>query len=452
MANIMGNLSKDPQKPTTPLDKIFAVSIYSELRNLYKEITVQGRDDDRSFIKNYSIEKVPTLDHESIAGAMKDIMGNKDGNDNTEDKMMGDDNTEDETLGDNNTEDIMTRRAAQMIEDIDNDTDTRNVKMMRRKLADNISWEYPPDIPASVADMVEHVREKLQMPSDTPCDVYMGLFMRRSRMIAPLPKEKTISRVVVNLKYKDMYNLTQPYDGVGRPVTVRQVMLDEDSIMMLGPAGICGFNVMVNSNPKYKIPGNMPPGVPGMRNINREKFTIRPPSYERITLILDYGTSKKMSLQLSNGQTDSMSNPNLALQSLVGKIGPSILQSMYPSMGQQSEESSSRPSQDNVQIPSSLKNMVPSGAMRKARRRQKRKEKNKDKNKDKKNQNNGEIDIDEFIKARDERRISEIEHRHELETKLTGKIDESVEYGSDDEEIEKIMTAARSNDGKNENP
>ena len=447
MSNIMGDLSKDPKKPTTPLDKIFAVSIYSELRNLYKEITPQGRDDDRSFIKNFSIEKLPTLDHASIKGAMKYIMGNKDGDNNAGDTMLGDNNTEDTIIGDNNTEDTMTRRAAQMIEDIDNEKDTMNVNIIHRELKNKIKWEYPPDTPAPIAKIVEHVREKLQMPSDTPCDVYMGLFMRRSQMIAPLPKEKTISRVVVNLKYKDMYILTQPYDGVGRPVTVRQVMLDEDSIMMLGPAGVCGFNVMVNSNPKYKIPFNMPHVVQGMRTINREKFTIRPSSYERITLILDYGTSKKMSLQLSNGQTDNISNPNPALQRLVGKIGPSILKSINPSMDQQNEESSSIPGPDNVQIPHSLKNMIPSGAIRKARRRQQRKEKNKGQ----KNQNNGDIDIDidEFIKARDERQI---EHQHKLETKLTGGIDGSVESGSDDEEIEKIMTAARSNDGKNENP
>lgn len=442
MADIMGKLSKDPQKPTMPLDKIFAVSIYQDLRNLYKGIKNQGRDDKRSFIKNYSIEKLPTLDHESIADAMKDIIEHTEGDENTEDKTDGDDNTGDD----------MTRRAAQMIEDIESETDPKDMNMMRQKLGDKIKWGYPSDIPVSIAEMVEHIRERLQMPPDTPCDVYIGLFMRRSQMIAPLPKEKTISRVVVNLKYKDIYHLTQPHDGIGRPTTVRQVMLDEDSIMMLGPAGICGFNVMVNNNPKYKIPGNMPSGIPGMRNINKEKFTIRPTSYERITLILDYGTSKKMSLQLSDGQTDNLSNPNPALQSLIGKIGPSILQSMNPSMGQNNEESNeSRPSQDNIQMPDSLKSMVPSGAMRKARRRQKRKEKSKAKT----IQTNEEIDIDDFIKVRSERMTSEIEHHQEMETRLTGNIDELDkldECESDDDEIEKIMAAVRASDGKNENP
>ena len=86
--------------------------------------------------------------------------------------------------------------------------------------------------------------------------------------------------------------------------------------------------------------------------------------------------------------------------------------------------------------------------MRKARRRQKRKENSKGK----KVQNSGELDIDEFIKVREERMTSEIEHQQEIETKLTGNIDELAEYESDDEEIENLMAAARSNGGKNENP
>ena len=38
MADIVGKLTRDPRKPTAPLDKDFATEIYGELKELYGNV------------------------------------------------------------------------------------------------------------------------------------------------------------------------------------------------------------------------------------------------------------------------------------------------------------------------------------------------------------------------------------------------------------------------------
>lgn len=384
-----------PKNPVMSLDKSFAEGIYPQLRNLFlgsesesSRATQKSRKDNRVFEKSFYAEKIPVLETSKIEEVVKQYLGTKIEDNNDSGKANPEvtaSMTQEEVHRGSSHEDSIIKQAAEIIDSMEK----KDSSIFGQNLNDRVEWKYRPDIPDPVTKLIDQVREKLQVPADSSCGVYAGLFFRTSKMMGPLPDKKTISRIVVNFGPRELYGLAEPYKG-GKPIYVRQMILEPNTMLLMGPAGTSGFNIIVEGNPKYKVPGEMPIGVPGMRGLSKERFSIRPTKYERITVILDFYASKEMSLRLSNGASDNLDDPNPFLERLVGKIGPSILSSMTDKNAEEPEGNGS----PLDEIPSSLKNMI-SGTGKAARRARR--------NKNRKDNKMKGLDLDKIIEERKER-------------------------------------------------
>lgn len=438
MADLAKKLSSGSMQPTAKLDSNIAKIVYDGLKDLFVGIKSNGENDNRFFEKFFTVDMVPTIDKNIIT----DLISNtKSSNDTHIKSTSGDIQKSEDT-----DRSIQQEKNSIKIGDNDNDNDdgkdevdtnfTASTPILQdpisqdditEKIKEHIVWKYPQDIEKPIAILVDHLKTTLQMDPDTPCKVYVGLFMRKSQMIAALPDKQTISRVVVNLKHKDVYALTQPYSGNGKPTIVRDILLEENSMLFLGPSSMCGFNIMVNRYHKFKIPSDTPTGMPGSRMANQERFSIRPRRYERITVIVDYGTSRNMSLQLSDGRSDNLENPGPALQKLVGGIIPSLFSEKNDTGGDNTNGTDIMGSMDET-IKKKLAGMPGlDKAARKSRRRQKRKNASS-------NKNNQYLDIDEQLNAFVKQKESSVN------TLLD---DELKTHSSEDDEIEAVMNQVR---------
>lgn len=419
MNKLAQQLMNKPTEPTSPIDPKFAGEIVPRLRAIFSDVTCQGREDRRGFTKNYDIVMVPFVlpqedDSTSTVAGSSESESVKISTNNTPEPTTLEPELPTTERSDESAESrsLSTKeRAMQMVADIENDSeddleksntlitdDSQDIDVPN--LIENqqgpsgptstpqqafpstqtgpegpeedqkpkIGWDYPSDIPEPVLDVIRHYRDELKIPIDAPCKIYLGLHMRKNRMIAPKPEKMVISRVVLNFNHKDVYSLIEPNSD--RLVVVRDVFLDENTALMLGPADVSGFKIMVQGNPKVKVSNGPPSGVPGMRNMSKERFIIRPIKYEGLRMILDFGTSSEMARQLTGGATDQLSNPTPFLQQMTAQVGSEVISTI----GKQAQEAGKTPMQAN-----NLQNAVKGAgkAMRKANRRKNRQAKKK---------------------------------------------------------------------------
>nr|QBK89537.1 MAG: hypothetical protein LCPAC001_00470 [Pithovirus LCPAC001] len=163
----------------------------------------------------------------------------------------------------------------------------------------------PRGVKKSVVDVVKYTQSKFKMPLDCICDVIVDLSMRCARTNYPPPNPRTVMRVIMNYNNNDLYKLTSTLP-VGKDPTInlgmntRDVYMRIDEMTGLGPYGLCSYNIMVNGNPRFKIPTDN----------GEERNTIKPRNYARITVILDFYISKMFAKDLEKHLSSFNENSN----------------------------------------------------------------------------------------------------------------------------------------------
>jgi hypothetical protein len=319
--------AKQYQNPSRPLPPTVVQNTFEPLRNLFDGVKSNGKDDNRFFEKKFEVttELVETEDITDLNDISKMPPATKG------------------PIG------------------------QESVKKIIR------SYEFSDDSPECIHDTVRFCHQFLKIPQDSPCTAHVGLYMRKAKMEVLEPSSTTMMRVIINYGNKDVYILnpptkttsTKPLDNkndnksdgktndknedttttTNSKVTKakknskqttptigsrRDVFVAENHFMILGPAGLCNFKVIVGSNPTIKLPDEMK-GLP-IRGANKSRPLIRPGNYARLTVVLDFGLCEGFGKQFGNIANDIGNNQSPALQKIIDKVGSTIkLNNMDPS-------------------------------------------------------------------------------------------------------------------------
>ena len=127
---------------------------------------------------------------------------------------------------------------------------------------------YPKSTSKPVFEILKYVKDAYQIPPDSASDMIIDYAFRCAPSIYPKPKKSTAMRVIVNYGCKEQYEM-----GVGR-----NKYLMSGEVIALGPAPLCSNEVKVSGNPRYKL--DLPNG--------KQRTTIRPRNYKRLTISIDF--------------------------------------------------------------------------------------------------------------------------------------------------------------------
>lgn len=157
-------------------------------------------------------------------------------------------------------------------------------------------WETEDEIPSCIKTLVDLCKEEAE--GAIGYRVYYGSFMRKSMMRLPPPTADTLSRFLFNINEKEKYifdsdvpaldNLPSFSDMVekkaGCRIPARDLFMEADQMLQLGPATTTNYKVYVHYDPKIERPQTI---NPSNMSSNKKSYTLRTARYHRITVIVD---------------------------------------------------------------------------------------------------------------------------------------------------------------------
>lgn len=242
---------------------------------------------------------------------------------------------------------------------------------LKKPIAENDGKiEFESDPPKVIQGILVYVNSCWKMPLDSTCTVTVNYCMRRSQMIIDPPKNNVVCRIILNYGYDETYYMKRnekssteaatetvstppstpvdisspesPSDTLTPPTEKskmeklvdklfsdlpdqRKLLVHAGSAIILGPKMVSNYEIKVPADPHVKFPDFSDKiakninGIPGYRE-NGRSGTIRPGTYNRITIILDYQTSINLAKGLDEASQKLSKNPE-AIQGLIKQIG-----------------------------------------------------------------------------------------------------------------------------------
>ena len=170
---------------------------------------------------------------------------------------------------------------------------TKNILVNPIIIDDQIS--YPKTIKTSIYNLIIYTRDKFKIPPDSVCEINLIYAMRCAKTEFKAPNPRTAARMIINYNNKDVYQMEssvsmQPGTNTNLGLEKRTLYMDIDTLTNMGPAPLCMYNTTVHGNPKFKIPTDS----------GKERITIKPRQYKRLTVVMDFYISKEFANEIQN--------------------------------------------------------------------------------------------------------------------------------------------------------
>ena len=202
------------------LEEPWANAIHDDFRALFPNIKSQGREDKRSFVKDFLVtlqkvydepeidddDNIPDLVDDSGSPAPIDIRGPESSNNNELDSrpdLTGPTGLTGQVglTGPTGAPDPATSPAPQ----------TSSIPPLPKRERKH-HWEFEKGVPKPISDLILHCHQKYKIPPDAKCSISVGLYMRRSRMEIGSPSSSVLTRMVFNFGQRDVYVLDPNVD------------------------------------------------------------------------------------------------------------------------------------------------------------------------------------------------------------------------------------------------
>lgn len=181
------------------------------------------------------------------------------------------------------------------------------------------NYHLDPKLPVSIKELLIYYYWRVRIPPDCSCHLKVGYFGRQGRtIIKPPSNPKIVCRIVTHLGPDEVYKLTK-VDSSGKRGSSEEKVFTNGSYIVLNKQDLTSHNVFVSPNPhvKFPLPNNcdemiqqglsavgsssqfsknakMPNSDQVKQMMQRSgigKPIIRPRTYRRLTIILDFESS-----------------------------------------------------------------------------------------------------------------------------------------------------------------
>ena len=178
------------------------------------------------------------------------------------------------------------------------------------------SVEQLPDV---IADLATYCRDRYSIRGDSPCRITTGLYFRKSGTSLEAPPSDVLNRFLLSFNEEEQYILspyvlTKTNDSTSDRVSsglpeqlvkvVHATTTDPDQLAVavdragyaaiynMGPASLARYRILVNKNPVSSHTSKMPTG-PGIRS-GKTRSRVRRARYERVTVVIDFYSSEAL--------------------------------------------------------------------------------------------------------------------------------------------------------------
>ena len=214
------------------------------------------------------------------------------------------------------------------------------------KVLDPREYHLSSDLPLSIKELLYYFYWAGRIPPDCNSKIHAGLYHRRGKTTVKPPDKQVVCRLVLHLGPDEVYKLTEIL-GNKQLGESKEIVMANGSYLLLGKSDFTDYNVHVSGDPKVQFPSIIPSnyeeviqekmGAMGLSGGNKVKSdrirrqiatdnrlkgrsTIRPRNYQRLTLIVDFASSKiiedgKM-LDTARFKDPNSSNPASMLEGL----------------------------------------------------------------------------------------------------------------------------------------
>lgn len=209
------------------------------------------------------------------------------------------------------------------LERIDEDDD--NKEKTSDEFSNPADWQCPFNTPRLYKYIVQYCQKKFKVPAKSRIKIFIGEYMIFASTHIEPPSEDTVNRIIFNFKNRDLYRLepgpmidledqlkrltereemSELAKQFNAPLEPRTILLEPNRCLPLGPVKNSNYYIDLYAGKEIRIPSQVDERV-SIRGMG-SKITRKPPSYARITIVVDIMTSVEMMSRIAEETLQTM--------------------------------------------------------------------------------------------------------------------------------------------------